>query len=61
MQADSQPGDRAAMARIAAIGAVEPGDVVSGTATAILVPDASDPDARVEQVVDIAFRCTVTP
>ena len=37
----------------------EPGDVVSGTAHAVLSPDPDDPDDRVSEIVDIEFRCIV--
>ncbi len=38
----------------------EPGDVVSGTAHAMLSPDQDDPDDRVSEIVDIEFECVVT-
>lgn len=38
----------------------EPGDVVSGTAHAVLSPEEDDPDDRVSEIVDIEFSCVVT-
>lgn len=37
-----------------------PGDVVEGTAHAVLRPEPDDPDDRVSEITDIAFRCDVT-
>lgn len=37
----------------------EPGDVISGSATAVLMPEADDPDDLVEQIVEIEFSCEV--
>lgn len=38
----------------------EPGDVVQGTAHALLHPEADDPDDRVSEIVEIEFRCVVS-
>ncbi len=37
----------------------EPGDVIEGTASAVLTPEDDDPDDRVREIVDIAFHCVV--
>ncbi len=39
---------------------VEVGDVVEGTAHAVLTPEADDPDDRVREIVDIEFQCVVS-
>lgn len=38
---------------------METGDVVAGTARALLHPEADDPDDRVLEISEIEFRCTV--
>ncbi len=35
------------------------GDVVEGTARAVLMPEADDPDDRVSEIVEIEFSCLV--
>lgn len=37
----------------------QPGDVVYGTAHAVLSPEGDDPDDRVSEIVSIEFRCVV--
>ena len=39
----------------------EPGDIVEGTAHATLTPDPADPDARLEELTDVSFRCVIEP